>query len=230
MRMNRIDHLTKNKVIFWTKLIKQTTVLDTEIVYLLNQQFQTGPPQALDKKGKQFVHPSVHIPLPAIPRIVDTQITTAELVGHEKTLAEYYQKVIALAKEYELSTSAIRHYFWLRLWIWNSEAEAYLSFPWYDTLAEINPVLQALRSDREGTLFSDADQGWHVEIAADDRFFYFRQFRDTMEGDGTVLLKTEREDLQATAKALQERIHRQLKMLAANVGNAFPHNSSPLPE
>jgi hypothetical protein len=45
MRMNRIDHLTKNKVIFWTKLIKQTTVLDTEIVYLLNQQFQTGPPK-----------------------------------------------------------------------------------------------------------------------------------------------------------------------------------------
>jgi hypothetical protein len=219
MRINRIDHLTKKRVIFWTSLIKHTTELDAEIVYLLNQHPITGSPQPINKKGKRFVLPSVPITQPVITRVVDTQITTAELVGHEKSLGEYYQQILALAQEHKLPMPTIRHCFWLRLWIWNSEAEAYLSFPWYDTLSEIDPVLQALQSDREGTIFRDADQGWQVEIAADDDFFYFHQFWDTMEGNGTVLLKTEREDLQAKAKALQERIHQQVELLTALVGS-----------
>lgn len=147
-------------------------------------------------------------------------MTTAEVVGHEKELGAYYQQVLALAQEHELPMSAIRQYFWLRLWIWNLEAEAYLSFPRYDTLSEIDPVLDAFQSNRNGTLWRDADQGWRMEIVTDDHdhFFYFHQFRDTMEGSGTMLLKKEREALQAKAKALQERVHRQIELLTKVIG------------
>jgi hypothetical protein len=191
-------------------LYREIPFVSIEIVYLLNQHLTTGTPQPINKKGKRFVHASVPIPQPAINRVVDTQITTAELVGHEKSLGKYYQQILALAQEHKLPLSAVRHYFWLRLWIWNSGGEAYLSFPWYDTLSEIDPVLQALQSDRNGTLFRDADQGWQVEIAGDDHFFYFYQFQDTRAGTGTVLLKTEREDLRVKAEVLQERIHCQV--------------------
>jgi hypothetical protein len=160
----------------------------------------------------------VPIPQPAILRVVDSQLTTKEVLGHEKKLAAYYQKVILLAKENELPVSAMQHHFWLRLWIWNSETETYLSFPWYDTLSEIDPILEALQSDREGTIFRDADQGWSMEVVADDQFFYFREIGGRIEGDGMVLVKTEKEDLRTKAKALQRRIREQIESLTALVG------------
>jgi hypothetical protein len=121
---------------------------------------------------------------PDIARNTASMVRSAEAVGHEAELAAYYAQALQLARKQGLGFDQIRHHFWLRLWLWNSEANVHISFPWYDTLSEMDPVLTALSTLAPGQTFHDIDQGWEIELSARDTLIHIRHGNPDDE-DGT---------------------------------------------
>lgn len=155
----------------WTAASVPLETMEIEIVFLLEPTFYTGDPN----DHTQFDDPQyrVALPAPALPRTVESMARTAEAVGHEAALIAYYAEIVRLAREIRSDFNAVSHYFWLRLWLWHSEREESISFPWYDTLSEMRPFFRWLEAEDEHTFF-DADQGWELVGAKHDGRVHLR--------------------------------------------------------
>lgn len=141
------------------------THLDIDVCFLLSDEFYTGDPN----DHKQLADPQYrgHLDLPQIPRVVETLVRSEEVIGHEEKLIHYYKDIAIQAKNINRTFNEIRQYFWLRFWMWNTEANVHFSFPWYDTLDEIEKFIGKLNNQSEGKVFSDYDQGWSISVASE---------------------------------------------------------------
>ena len=143
----------------WTAASLPLETMEIEVVFLLEPTFYTGDPNDHTK----FDDPQyrVALPMPSFPRVVESMARTAEVLGHEAELLTYYAEILRLARELRGDFNAVSHYFWLRLWLWHSERDDSISFPWYDTLSEMRPFIRWLEAEDERTFF-DGDQGWEL--------------------------------------------------------------------
>ena len=154
-----------NRVIMesWFADAKRITSLDAEICFLLQDDFYYGPDSYPEVAERKEVEP---LPSPQIERHVPSMVRSAEAVGHEEELAKYYREVIRVARKHRKSFNDIRQYFWMRFWLWNTDEEIHISFPWYDTYSEIDRFLTSVSGNSDGQLFWDADQGWELDVHA----------------------------------------------------------------
>ena len=155
----------------WFKDAKQLGSLEIETCFLLQDDLYYGPdthPEVVERKQTEPLVP------PSINRHVHSMVRTAEVEDNVDELARYYTDIIRLGRKHRLPFNHISHYFWMRFWIWNTDEDVHISFPWYDTQAEIDSFIDSVATTSVGPLFWDADQGWELEIHASDDDLYLR--------------------------------------------------------
>ena len=136
--------------------------LNVEIMFLLQDKFTSGGCE-------------VQLKSPVFQRVVESMARTCEVSDNESELILYYKSIIGHAIEQQLSFNEIRHYFWLRLWLWNSDKDIHISFPWYDNLSLMVDFFSWLKYKSHQTDFYDSDQGWSIEASLIEGFLYIRQ-------------------------------------------------------
>ncbi len=172
-----------------------------EFAFLLAPTLYYGPDSHPAVSERKEVEP---LCVPQFERAQPSVATSHEALGHIDELLDYYRDVIRKANKHRLSFERIRTHFWLRLGIFNSEKSMYLSFPWYDTINEMEPILQSFANPSvEGELFWDRDQSWELQVIAQGQFLYIREWDPDYE-ETHVLAKIPRDALaEASADALQ---------------------------
>ncbi|MBX7245418.1 MAG: hypothetical protein K1X53_07955 [Candidatus Sumerlaeaceae bacterium] len=70
----------------------------------------------------------------------------------------------ACARFFRWSRQRKRRIIWIRPFLRIPEGEDCLHFPWTDTWRETESILRELASGRDELVYSDADQGWDVDI------------------------------------------------------------------
>jgi hypothetical protein len=135
--------------------------LDIEIFFELNSTFYLGDPnnsaQIRDKTYREA------FALPAFPVADECGASTAEIVGHEPLLADYYQRLLERASQVNKGFDQISLYFWMRMSIWNEKENVHIAFSWYDHLSEMSSFIEWLGTAPQADLFVDVDQGWQVD-------------------------------------------------------------------
>jgi hypothetical protein len=131
----------------WFNQARRLDSIESVIFFQLREDFEGHP-----------------LPSPNFSRQVPSVVRMTEVVGNEAELGKYFSEIVRLARRENLTFNDVRSYFWLRLWLGNTAAEASIGFPWYDTLAEIRQFIHAVCKYSEGHMFWDADQSWELEI------------------------------------------------------------------
>jgi hypothetical protein len=168
----------------WFSEAKTVPSLQAEVCFPIQETFYYGPDRSYDisereRLAEKLIPPGIQLAAPSLVR-------TSEALGQERELAAYYQQIVRMAQHHKRPFNSIRQYFWLRLWLWNTEHEVHVSFPWYDSLSEIDRFLAALVETESGLVDHDVDQGWELQTYAHEGLIYFQQ-RDP-DADETQLI------------------------------------------
>lgn len=202
----------------WTDNSKIIESVEAEICFLLNDSFYIGNPnnatQLQDDKFKEKLN------LPSFERVVPSMARTAETVGNVACLADYYREIIRRSKSLGKSFNDVRTYFWIRLWLWNSEKDIHISFPWYDTLGEIQSFFDWVKDENEESPFIDIDQGWEFEAVRKGGYLYLRESDpDCDEEYANVAVKFE--PFKQAVVALEVRAKDIIEELSNKVGHNY---------
>jgi hypothetical protein len=164
----------------WFSDARPLDSLEADICFLLQDSFYFGPdtfPDIAERKSVELL-PRLEVPLSE-----PTMVRSSELIGSECQLVRYYQEIVRLANKYKKSFNQIRFYFWLRLWIWNTPHNVYIHFPWYDSFSEMDRFFSAVRDGKRGEVFFDTDQGWDIEVCAEEDDFFIGQLSNALGDD-----------------------------------------------
>lgn len=184
-----------------------------DIAYQLMEDFYTGDPN--DWKQIQDPAYQMKLELPDIPRKVDSIVTSTEAQGHLPQLAGYYNRVLAARKQYKFRVQEVTQYFWIRLYLWDTQPQVTIGFPWYDTYPEMKRFLAALLETQDGPLFFDGDQGWECSmIGRGDRVYFSCGDPYDGEAGSMVYASADRAAVAGLVGPLRERMDEQLKYLA----------------
>jgi hypothetical protein len=192
--------------------------IEMDVCFQVSETFYYGPdkyshPSDPERLVEKLTPPNISLLSPAMVR-------TTEALGYEPELAAYYRQIVRMAKRYNRPFNSVRHYFWLRLWLWNTQLDARISFPWYDSFAEIDSFLVALidsKPNDSSAFFHDADQGWELEAHATDSHVYLLQ-RDPDAGETVATLCTPKAQLVTQARELRQRANGIVLALSSALG------------
>ncbi|WP_114087264.1 hypothetical protein [Thalassospira profundimaris] len=198
----------ENTHLTWMKRAEDVEALNPDICFVLNPDIYIGDPD----DSSQFDNPALSLPLtqPKFEHLVAPVILSSELQNHEPEMVAYYRNIIDLASEHGLPFNDISHYFWLRLWLWRSDQGPAASAPWWDSFGEMIPFFDALETHKEpGLIFEDMDQGWRLQIAADDQFFYFREtddvFDENIDPEDEICFRVPKQDCLSKLREVRQR-------------------------
>jgi hypothetical protein len=199
----------------WWESSRHISTLQVEICFLLAENFYTGDPYNLT----QFHDPSFQLALemPNFPRHVHILARSEEVVSYEDALANYYLQIARLAKQHGQDFNTIRHYFWLRLWLWNTDEDVHIGFPWYDSLDEFSNFFAGLRQTRAGILYSDMDEGWELSVWQDNNSLHFQQ-RDPDDDIEYVNVRVARDQIIAQLDIVETRTQKIIAHLSEKLG------------
>jgi hypothetical protein len=145
-----------------------------EVGFVLFSDFYYGPDRHTDIAERKLIEP---LYAPNMPRSVEELATTNEVQGHVNELIKYYSDVVRLSKKHGKSFEQVRQYFWVKLFIRNSDGSFHVSFPWYDTLSEMDGLLMSLANPpANGEVHWDRDQGWELEMDAHNEMLFVREW------------------------------------------------------
>lgn len=99
---------------------------------------------------------------------------TSEAIENTNALVSYYKNIIEKSEALSKPFNEIRQYFWLRLWFWNTGEDVHISFPWYDSLSEMQQFFTWLKNNPEEP-YIDMDQGWQIEAIRYGENLHVRQ-------------------------------------------------------
>lgn len=198
----------------WFFEAKPVSMLNAELCFLLKDSFYFGPDRHIGVDTSKFTQ---RLDLPKFPRSQPLMVRTSELGGTEDELSAYYKQVVKLAVHHGLPFNSIRHHFWVRFWMWNSEEDVHVSFPWYDSYSEVSRFLNALLSVESGEVDYDIDQGWEMEVEAYEGHVYIRQ-RDPDYDETHVCIRVPRDELILQAQQVMARATNAVKLLTEAMG------------
>lgn len=199
----------------WFLEAKAVPSLQAEVCFQIQETFYYGPdsfPGISDHERlvEKLVPPGLQLAVPSLVR-------TSEALGQERELAAYYQQIVRMARHHKRPFNSIRQYFWVRLWLWNSEHEVHVSFPWYDSLSEIDRFLAALVETGSGLVHHDMDQGWELQTYAHDGFLYFLE-RDPDVDETHLIVSAPRDAFVDQVMQLRERAKDVVAQLSSALG------------
>ena len=210
----------------WFADAKRISSLDAEICFLIQDDFYYGPDSYPEVSERREVGP---LPNPNIPRHVASMVRSAEAIGHEVQLIEYYRSVLQIAQSHQKMFNDIRQYFWLRFWLWNTEQKVHISFPWYDTFSEIDRFLSSVTNKSDGQIFWDADQGWELEMHAYSGECFAR-LRNPDDDETHAIVRLPSDALIAHLQALRTRTESIIQSLSSAIGRDLWTNHVEWPE
>ena len=199
----------------WFSDAKQVSTLDAEVCFLLRSDFDLGSDRPIeDSERANFIE---HLVQPDIPRVVPSLVRTSEAIGHEAELAAYYKQVVESAIRHGMSFNSISHYFWLRLWFWNTKEDIHVSFPWDDSYSEIAYFLDRFISIEAGRVFFSGDQGWEIEVYAHENQLFIREW-DPDDDEIHACVCVPRLEFIQHVKEMMERSIKVIEALSASLG------------
>lgn len=198
----------------WFADAKRISSLEAEDCFLLRDDFYFGPDSFPHVSERKEVEP---LPSPTMSRHVSSMVRTSEAIGHENELADYYRAVLRVARSHNKSFDEILHYFWLRFWLWNTEQQVHISFPWYDTFSEIDRFFVDVSADSDGQVFWDADQGWELEIHCSNGEYFFR-LRNPDDDETHAIVRLPFDGLHSVIQPLRTRTQSIIRSLSSAVG------------
>lgn len=198
----------------WFTEAKRISSLEAEVCFLIQDDFYFGPDSFSDVSERKEIEP---LPAPAIPRHVPSMVRSSEAIGHESELADYYRSVLRVARSHGKSFNEIQHYFSIRFWLWNTEQQIHISFPWYDTFSEIDRFFVDVSSDSDGQVFWDVDQGWELEVHSCNGEYFFR-LRNPDDDETYAIATVPVDALLSVIQPLRSRTESIIRTLSTSVG------------
>jgi hypothetical protein len=149
----------------WMDRSRSIDTLEVEIFFQLNSFFYTGDPNDVQQLQSPEWHEPLVLPVfPALgPHALATSVCTAQVLGHEQALADYYKRLLERAARSNKRFDEIAYYFWLRLAVWNADEDVSIAFPWYDSLSQMGDFIDWLDTASVHVPFHDTDQGWQLD-------------------------------------------------------------------
>ena len=148
--------MNMEKEMDWVKKSKEIGNLDLEVCFQLKDNFFIGAPNSYEQLQNEKYRETLE--LPSFKRVVPSMARTSEVCGNTDELVSYYKNIIEKSIALSKPFNEIRRYFWLRLWFWNTEENVHVSFPWYDSLSEMQQFFSWLKANTEEP-YLDIDQG-----------------------------------------------------------------------
>ena len=177
----------------WTLKSQHIENIDVEIYFSLPEAFYTGDSNSIHQLQDAIFHEKNT--LPDFARAQPFRASTREILGKEILLGQFYLHILDKAFRHRKNFRDISSIFWLRLEILDVSGECLVSFPWYDHFDTMHAYFEQLNANICGEVFSDLDQGWQLEVFADENFFYFREYNweqpEEKEWCNMKILKTE---------------------------------------
>lgn len=198
--------------------VARSVTADTAMVdvyFTIADSFYVGDPN----DSTQLHDPAFRRPLPppGFLQAVPAFASTREIEGHEPQLAEYYARILREHRRSGRPYQQNSHHFWMRLFFRFTEEEA-ITFPWYDTRAEMTPLFGWLRSAEDGQTWWDMDQGWELTaIRLGDRF-YFRGTDGERDAEEWLNVSTPRSLLLQEIDAADRRLVAIISVLTSRLG------------
>lgn len=209
----------------WLSETRKIPSLQVETCFHIQETFYYGPDRFSDASDLERL--ADKLTAPRIESAVPSLVRTSEALGHERELAAYYEQIVRMARHHKRPFNSIRHYFWLRLWLWNTEHEVHVSFPWYDSLSQIDRYLKALGETGSGLVDHDVDQGWELQTYAEGGCLHFLQ-RDPDADETHLAISVPRDELVRQVSDLRERtkliVSRLSSALGADVWTSYVHS------
>lgn len=199
----------------WLSETKKIPSLEAEICFQIQETFYYGPDNFsdasdLERLADKLTPPRIQLAVPSLVR-------TSEALGQEHALAAYYEQIVRMARHHKRRFNSIRHYFWLRFWLWNPEHEVHVSFPWYDSFSQIDRYLKALAETDSGLVDHDMDQGWELQTYSDGGSLHFLE-RDPDADETHLAISVPRNELVRQVSELRERTRIILALLSSSLG------------
>ena len=197
---------------------KQSAILQNDVKvdigFMASESFYFGPDNGFTPEQYEELRAPLY--QPKLKRSGQF-ILSSEIIGNEEELIKHYQDIAMKYKEYGKDISKSTH-FWNRPVIYNSEFV--ISFPWHDKFGEGRNVLDNLTSTEDGNVYWDADQGWELEITAEEDFMYAREW-DPDNEELHCQVKFDRVQVRQQATALIPNISVLIKKLSEAVGHDY---------
>lgn len=195
----------------WFEEARHIAHLEAEIYFLLQESFYYGPDDAVDLK------PAVPLALPDIPRRVASIVQSYEAIGHEEKLAAYYEQIVRLSERYQKPFNRNDWYFWLRFRLRSEAENVEISFPYYDTISEVERCLTPLGEVASGEVYSGRDQCWGIDIHAHDGTLFMRE-HDPDYGEYSTMISVPRASVVCQIAPLRERTVKVIEQLSQLLG------------
>lgn len=192
----------------WTQQTAFCAQAEFAFCFLIREHFYTGDPNDSEQVSRmQELSVPLYVPCNNRQIIMDTGTALA----HFDQLVAYYEDILRLTRLHQYKLQA--HYFWARPVILDrAENQALVSFPWYDTVSELDQLCQNLQKTTEGRCFYDADQGWSLEIEHYNNRLFIQEC-DPDEGEIYCLLSMDRQPIVEQVQQVQEQAHQVVAQL-----------------
>ena len=154
----------------WKEDVEYIEDIQIDVGFTVADSFYHGP----DNDFTESQYQEMRVPLyqPSFERFRNFALSR-HIKGKESELLTHYRDVVEKHAQYKKDIN-LSTYFWNRPFIFKGE-NVHLSFPWYDNFRAGKFVLDRLASISSGEVFSGLDQGWELEIFADNDLLYARQ-------------------------------------------------------
>ena len=200
----------------WVSRTRPVGAAVVEVGFLISDSFYFGPEDDFSPEQWQSLREPLY--QPAIERHGNYVLTSA-LAETPAELVKHYADVIRARDRHGKRWTKQPTYFWIRPLIF-SPGTFEISFPWYDTWEESEPLLDALERSGEGEIFSDLDQGWEVAIVASGGRLLMRQ-GDFDSGEEQECVSCDRTYLTRQVPLLRDRCERMLSELRRALGHDY---------
>ncbi len=191
--------------------------LKLDMAFIVRDDFYYGDEN--DFTQEEWIAKREPLLKPGIPLFGKNYLLSSEVLGKEEQLQAYYESVVAVANKYEKKLLAGNSYFWIRPIVYSSDGGT-INFPWYDTLTDALPFLNALQGKEEGCVFSDMDQGWHLDVFLDKENICF-VFGSLDDPEPYWVVSTNRPVMAKSVEDIKQRVKQQIAALSPSFGYDF---------
>ena len=198
----------------WKKSAILQNNVKVDIGFMVSESFYFGPDNGFTPE--QYEELRVPLYQPKLKKS-GSFILSSEIVGNEEELIKHYQDVVMKYKEYGKVISKSTH-FWNRPIIYNSEFV--ISFSWHDKFGEGRNVLDNLTSTEDGEIYWDMDQGWELEMVAEEGLIYAREWDPDYE-EIHCQVKFDRVEARQQATVLIPTVSTLIKKLSGAIGHDY---------
>ncbi len=163
----------------WLERSQPIEHLNTEYCFELNNIFYRSDPENNDQLSDTACHEPLN--LPSFNRQSNDTAQSNEAIDHIDELASYYKSIVEKATASNRNFNDIRHYFYVRLSLWNSEEKTCFSFPCYSNISGIQRFMDWLDFNHKHGFYTELIQNSKFEAIRSDETLHIRNSNPATE-------------------------------------------------